>query len=132
MQSDWNHVLFRYKSRFSLECDLKSALVDVDLHIIRNVNLIVQRYANEILRHHVIPWAVAIGDSFILIQDYASHPPRLVENFLEAETVQRVEELSCSPTPECFGYSRTTRCYKIKPSCYCLRYGNHTSRRAEQ
>ncbi|GFV24789.1 hypothetical protein TNCV_882571 [Trichonephila clavipes] len=55
-----------------------------DLHIIRNGNLTAQSFANKILRLHVVPYAAAIGDSFLLIQDNArNHTARLVKNFLE-------------------------------------------------
>ncbi|GFW86964.1 transposable element Tcb2 transposase [Trichonephila clavipes] len=42
-----------------------------DLHIIRNGTLTGRRYADEILRHHVIPYAGAIGDSFVSQDDNA-------------------------------------------------------------
>ncbi|GFX13957.1 retrovirus-related Pol polyprotein from transposon 297 [Trichonephila clavipes] len=69
-----------------------------DLHIIRNGTLTSRRYADEILRPHVIPYAGAIGDSFVF-QDDNSRPHRdhLVENMLEAETIQRMEWPACSP-----------------------------------
>ncbi|GFW00588.1 cubilin [Trichonephila clavipes] len=56
-----------------------------DLHMIRNGTLTGQRYADEILRLHVIPYAGAIGDSFVF-QDDNTRPnrARLVENMLEA------------------------------------------------
>ncbi|GFW27729.1 transposable element Tcb2 transposase [Trichonephila clavipes] len=56
-----------------------------DLHIIRNGTLMGRRYADEILRPHVIPYAGAIGDSFVFQDDNARpHRARLVENMLEA------------------------------------------------
>ncbi|GFS50615.1 transposable element Tcb2 transposase [Trichonephila clavipes] len=55
-----------------------------DLHIIRNGTLTGRRYADEILRPYVIPYAGAIE-------------ARLVENMLEAETIQRMEWPACSP-----------------------------------
>ncbi|GFX41846.1 transposable element Tcb2 transposase [Trichonephila clavipes] len=62
-----------------------------DLHIIRNGTLTGRRYADEILRPYVIPYAVAIGDSFVFQDDNARpHIARLVENMLEAETIQRM------------------------------------------
>ncbi|GFT74075.1 transposable element Tcb2 transposase [Trichonephila clavipes] len=42
-----------------------------DLHIIRNGTLTDRRYADEILRPHVIPYAGAIGDSFVFQDDNA-------------------------------------------------------------
>ncbi|GFV86573.1 transposable element Tc1 transposase [Trichonephila clavipes] len=66
-----------------------------DLHIIRNGTLTGRRYADKILRPHVIPYA---GDSFVFQDDNARpHRARLVENMLEAETIQRMEWPACSP-----------------------------------
>ncbi|GFW41643.1 transposable element Tcb2 transposase [Trichonephila clavipes] len=63
-----------------------------NLHIIRNGTLTGRRYADEIIRPHVIPYAGGIGDSFVF-QDANARPhrARLVENMLEAETIQRME-----------------------------------------
>ncbi|GFV89159.1 transposable element Tcb2 transposase [Trichonephila clavipes] len=56
-----------------------------DLHIIRNGTLTGRRYADEILRPHVIPYAGAIGDYFVFQDDNVRpHRARLVENMLEA------------------------------------------------
>ncbi|GFV43902.1 transposable element Tcb2 transposase [Trichonephila clavipes] len=69
-----------------------------DLHIIQNGTLTGRRYADEILRPHVIPYAGAIGDSFVFQDDNSRpHRARLVENMLEAETMQRMEWPVCSP-----------------------------------
>ncbi|GFV53485.1 transposable element Tcb2 transposase [Trichonephila clavipes] len=68
-----------------------------DLHIIRKGTLTGRRYADEILRPHVIPYAEAIGDSFVFQDDNSRpHRDRLVENMLEAETIQRMEWPACS------------------------------------
>ncbi|GFV86882.1 transposable element Tcb2 transposase [Trichonephila clavipes] len=68
-----------------------------DLYIIRNGTLTGRRYAGEILRPHVIPYTGAIGDSFVFQDDNARpHRARLVENMLEAETIQRMEWPACS------------------------------------
>ncbi|GFX88061.1 transposable element Tcb2 transposase [Trichonephila clavipes] len=68
-----------------------------DLHIIRNGTLTGRRYADEILRPHVIAYAGAIGDSFVFQDDNARpHRARLVENMLEAQTIQRREWPACS------------------------------------
>ncbi|GFX80586.1 transposable element Tcb2 transposase [Trichonephila clavipes] len=42
-----------------------------DLHIIRNCTLTGRRYVDKILRPHVIPYAGAIGDSFVFQDDNA-------------------------------------------------------------
>ncbi|GFU90452.1 transposable element Tcb2 transposase [Trichonephila clavipes] len=69
-----------------------------DLHIIRNDTLTGRRYADEILRPYVIPYARAIKDSFVFQDDNARpHRARLVENMLEAETIQRMEWPAFSP-----------------------------------
>ncbi|GFX83581.1 transposable element Tcb2 transposase [Trichonephila clavipes] len=69
-----------------------------DLHIIWNGTLTGRRYADEILRPHVIPYAGAIGDSFVFQDENARpHRARLVENMLEAETIQHMEWPACSP-----------------------------------
>ncbi|GFV72458.1 transposable element Tcb2 transposase [Trichonephila clavipes] len=69
-----------------------------DLHSIRNGTLTGRRYADEILRPHVIPYAGAIGDSFVFGDDNARpHRARLVENMLEAETIHCMEWPACSP-----------------------------------
>ncbi|GFX85142.1 hypothetical protein TNCV_1646891 [Trichonephila clavipes] len=48
--------------------------------------LMSRRYADEILRPHVIPYAGAIGDSFVFQDDNARpHRARLVKKMLEAE-----------------------------------------------
>ncbi|GFW70672.1 transposable element Tcb2 transposase [Trichonephila clavipes] len=103
-QHDWSQVLFTDESRFSLECDTRRVLGGIsiggrtDLHIIRNGTLTGRRYADEILRPHVIPYTGAIGDSFVFQDDNARpHRARLVENMLEAETIQHMEWPLCSP-----------------------------------
>ncbi|GFX30460.1 transposable element Tcb2 transposase [Trichonephila clavipes] len=69
-----------------------------DLHIIRNGTLTGRRYADEVLRPHVIPYAGAIGDFFVFQDNNARpHIARLVENMLEAETIQRMDWPACSP-----------------------------------
>ncbi|GFU76419.1 transposable element Tcb2 transposase [Trichonephila clavipes] len=69
-----------------------------DLHIIRNGTLTGRRYAETIRRPHVIPYPGAIGDSFVFQDDNARpHRAHLVENMLEAETIQRMELPACSP-----------------------------------
>ncbi|GFU50751.1 transposable element Tcb2 transposase [Trichonephila clavipes] len=56
-----------------------------DMHMIRNGTLTGRRYADEILRLHVIPYAGAIGDSFVFQNDNTRpNRARLVENMLEA------------------------------------------------
>ena len=71
-----------------------------DLHIIQNGTFTARRYADEMLQPHVIPYAGAIGDSFVFQDDNARpHRARLVENMLEVETMQHMEWTACSPDP---------------------------------
>ncbi|GFV36284.1 transposable element Tcb2 transposase [Trichonephila clavipes] len=69
-----------------------------DLQIIRNGTLTGRRYADEILRPHVIHYGGAIGESFVFQDDNARpHRARLVENLLEAKTIQLMDQPACSP-----------------------------------
>ena len=69
-----------------------------NLHIIRNGTLTAQMYEDEILRPHVKSYTADTGNSFQLMKNKASaHKTRLVENFLEDETLQLVELLAFSP-----------------------------------
>ncbi|GFX91803.1 transposable element Tcb2 transposase [Trichonephila clavipes] len=62
-----------------------------DLHIIRDGPLTARRYRDEILRHIIVPYAAAIGDDFILMDDNSRpHRANLVEDSLfEEGIVQR-------------------------------------------
>ncbi|GFT63735.1 transposable element Tcb2 transposase [Trichonephila clavipes] len=54
-----------------------------DLYIIRDGPLTARRYRDEILRPIVVPYAAAIGDDFILMDDNCRpHHANLVEDFL--------------------------------------------------
>ncbi|GFX31781.1 transposable element Tcb2 transposase [Trichonephila clavipes] len=54
-----------------------------DLYIIRDGPLTARRYRDEILRPIVVPYAAAIGDDFILMDDnWRPHRANLVEDFL--------------------------------------------------
>ncbi|GFV07219.1 transposable element Tcb2 transposase [Trichonephila clavipes] len=68
-----------------------------DLYIIREAPLIARRYRDEILRPIVVPYAAAIGDDFILMDDNCTpHRPNLVEDFLFEEGIVRMEWPACS------------------------------------
>ncbi|GFU91274.1 transposable element Tcb2 transposase [Trichonephila clavipes] len=57
-----------------------------DLYIIRDGLLTARRYRDEILRPIVVPYAAAIGDDFILMDDNCRpHRANLVEDFLFEE-----------------------------------------------
>lgn len=71
----------------------------MDLHVIWNDTLTSQRHADEILKPKVdvVPYAAAIGYSFLLMHDNSSpHTVRRVVNMLEMETIQRMAWLTCS------------------------------------
>ncbi|GFY09487.1 transposable element Tcb2 transposase [Trichonephila clavipes] len=68
-----------------------------DLYIIRGGHLTVCRYRDEILRPIVVPYAAAIGDDFILMDDNCRpHRANLVEDFLYEELIVRMEWPTCS------------------------------------
>ncbi|GFX49612.1 transposable element Tcb2 transposase [Trichonephila clavipes] len=68
-----------------------------DLYIFRDGTLTARRYRDEILRPIVAPFAAAIGDDFILMDDNC-RPPRanLVEDFLFEAGIVRMEMPACS------------------------------------
>ncbi|GFV71926.1 transposable element Tcb1 transposase [Trichonephila clavipes] len=69
-----------------------------DLYIIRDGPLTARRYRKEILRPIVVPYAAAIGDDFILMDDNCRpHRANLVEDFLFEEEIVRIEWPACSP-----------------------------------
>ncbi|GFU61233.1 transposable element Tcb2 transposase [Trichonephila clavipes] len=56
------------------------------LYIIRDVPLTARRYKDDILIYFVVPYAAAIGDDFILMDDNCRpHRANLVEDFLFEE-----------------------------------------------
>ncbi|GFV20851.1 transposable element Tcb2 transposase [Trichonephila clavipes] len=68
------------------------------LYIIRDGSLTARRYRDEILRPIVVPYAVAIGDDFILMDDKCGpHRDNLVEDFLFEEEIVQMEWPACSP-----------------------------------
>ncbi|GFV52929.1 transposable element Tcb2 transposase [Trichonephila clavipes] len=63
-----------------------------DLYIIRDGPLTARRHRDEILRPIVVPYAAAIGDDFILMDDNCRpHRANLVEDFLFEEGIVRME-----------------------------------------
>ncbi|GFW74707.1 transposable element Tcb2 transposase [Trichonephila clavipes] len=68
-----------------------------NLYIIRDGPLTARRYRDEILRPIVVPYAAAIGDYFILMDDNCRpHRANLVEDFLFEERIARMEWPACS------------------------------------
>ncbi|GFT22115.1 transposable element Tcb2 transposase [Trichonephila clavipes] len=69
-----------------------------DLYINRDGPLTARRYRDEILRPIVVPYAAAIGDDFILMDDNCRpHRANLLEDFLFEEGIVRMEWPACSP-----------------------------------
>ncbi|GFW13480.1 transposable element Tcb2 transposase [Trichonephila clavipes] len=69
-----------------------------DHYIIRDGPLTARRHRDEILRPIVGPYAAAIGDDFILMDDNCRpHRANLVEDFLFEEGIVRMEWPACSP-----------------------------------
>ncbi|GFV86831.1 transposable element Tcb2 transposase [Trichonephila clavipes] len=69
-----------------------------NLYILRDGPLTARRYRDEILRPIVVPYAAAIGDDFILMDDNCRpHRANLVEDFLFEEGIVRMEWPACSP-----------------------------------
>ncbi|GFX43955.1 transposable element Tcb2 transposase [Trichonephila clavipes] len=68
------------------------------LYIIRDGPLTAHRYRDEILSPIVVPYAAAIGDDFILMDDNSRlHRASLVEDSLYEEGIVRMEWPACSP-----------------------------------
>ncbi|GFX35615.1 transposable element Tcb2 transposase [Trichonephila clavipes] len=69
-----------------------------DPYIIRDGPLTARRYRDEILRPIVVPYAAAIEDDFILMDDNCRpYRANLVEDFLFEEGIVRMEWPACSP-----------------------------------
>ena len=69
-----------------------SAQGKTDLHVIDNGTLTALRYVNEILDVYVRPYAGAVGENFILMDDNArAHRARITDQYLEQATIVRME-----------------------------------------
>ena len=75
-----------------------SAQGKTDLHVIDNGRLTALRYVNEILDVYVRPYAGAVGENFILMDDNArAHRARITNQYLEQATIVRMEWPARSP-----------------------------------
>ncbi|GFV11279.1 transposable element Tcb2 transposase [Trichonephila clavipes] len=100
-RNGWSNVLFSDESCFSIHPDNRRSIsIDwrTDLYIIRGGPLTARRYRVEIHKPIVVPYAAAIGDDFILMDDNC-RPNRtnMVEDFLFEEGIVRMEWPGCSP-----------------------------------
>ena len=69
-----------------------------DLVVLQQGTMTAQRYRNEVLQPIVRPFAGAIGDNFILMQDNARpHTARATMAYLESESIEVMDWPSCSP-----------------------------------
>ncbi|GFY29535.1 uncharacterized protein TNCV_2627051 [Trichonephila clavipes] len=69
-----------------------------DLHVFHGGTVIGLRYRDEILDPYVRPYAAAIGNDFILMDDNARpHRARIVEEYLEDHGLERMEWPARSP-----------------------------------
>ncbi|GFU29211.1 mariner Mos1 transposase [Trichonephila clavipes] len=108
-----------------------------DLYIIRDGPLTARRYRDEIIRPIVVPYAAAIGDDFILMDDNCrSHRANLVEDFLFEEGIVRMEWPACSPRYESnrtrLGRSRKMSCWPPTTPTNSPRTGKSSSGRVGQ
>ena len=75
-----------------------SAQGKTDLHIIDNGTLTALRYVNEVLDVYVHPYAGAVGENFILMDDNAgAHRARITDQYLEQATIVCMEWPARSP-----------------------------------
>ena len=62
-----------------------------DLHVFKNGTVNGQRYRDEILAPYVVPYAGAVGQEFILMDDNATaHRARIVNAYLEDQGIHRM------------------------------------------
>ena len=65
-----------------------------------------QRYINEILRPHVVPFLRPVGNNGIFQDDNARpHRARIVDGFLQANNVRRLEWPAMSPDLSCIEHA---------------------------
>ncbi|GFT30620.1 transposable element Tcb2 transposase [Trichonephila clavipes] len=105
-QQQWASVLFTDESRFTMEKVVESLVWagislggHTDLHVFHGGTVTGLRYRDEILDPYVRPYAAAIGNDFILMDDNARpHRARIVEEYyLEDHGLERMEWPARSP-----------------------------------
>ncbi|GFV04038.1 transposable element Tcb2 transposase [Trichonephila clavipes] len=101
-RNEWSNLLFSDKSRFSVHPDNRRIFIWRDMAvgiILRSCTKVSDlAVGDEILRPIVVPYATAIGDDFILMDDNGRlHRANLVEDFLFEEGIVRMEWPACSP-----------------------------------
>ncbi|GFT08322.1 transposable element Tcb2 transposase [Trichonephila clavipes] len=93
-RNEWSNVLFSDESRFSVYPDNRRIFIWRDRCSRKNPAFVHE----NILRPIVVPYAAAIEDDFILMDDNCRpHRANLVEDFLLEEGIVRMEWPACSP-----------------------------------
>ncbi|GFV95829.1 transposable element Tcb2 transposase [Trichonephila clavipes] len=99
-QQQWASVLFTddYRGGGILVWAGISLGGHTDLHVFHGGTVTGLRYRDEILDPYVRPYAAAIGNDFILMDDNARpHRARIVEEYLEDHGLERMEWPARSP-----------------------------------
>lgn len=69
-----------------------------DLVVVSRGSMTAQRYVEEVLQDHVVPFAPFIGENFILMHDNArAHVAGQVNDYLDAVGIRRLPWPACSP-----------------------------------
>ena len=106
-----------------------SAQGKMDLHVIDNRTLTALWYVNEILDVYVRPYAGAVGENFILMDDNVrAHRAHITDQYLEQATIVRMDWPARSPDLKsnraCLGYV-TDSCF-ITPRATSICTGAQT------
>ena len=99
LQFVWQNMigLAGAQSWFGRELVLRGKRTSTSL-VIGNGTLTALRYVNEILDVYVHPYAGAVGENFILMDDNArAHRARITDQYLEQATIVRMEWPARSP-----------------------------------
>ncbi|GFV04732.1 transposable element Tcb2 transposase [Trichonephila clavipes] len=97
-QQQWASVLFTDEGGGILVWAGISLGGHTDLHVFHGGTVTGLRYRDEILDPYVRPYAAAIGNDFILMDDNARpHRARIVEEYLEDHGLERMEWPARSP-----------------------------------
>ncbi|GFX35849.1 transposable element Tcb2 transposase [Trichonephila clavipes] len=105
-RNEWSNVLFSDESRFSVHPDNRRIFIWRYRGRRNNTAFVHERVrfgdrtvlVDEIFRPSVVPYAAAIGDDFILMEDNCRpHRVNLVEDFRFEEQIVRMEWPACSP-----------------------------------
>ncbi|GFT85783.1 transposable element Tcb2 transposase [Trichonephila clavipes] len=105
-RNEWSNVLFSDESRFSFHLDNRRIFIWRDRGSRNNPAFVhesvklgsAEVLVDEIVRPIIVPYAAAIGDDFILMDDNCRpHRADLVEDFLFEEGIVQMEWPACFP-----------------------------------